>query len=234
MEFAYSALRDKVWAGELPPGTRLVNRALGKELGVSTVTVREAIHRLASEGLVEHVPNAGAYVRDLDRKEMVDLLVLRSNLDCFVVQQAAPRIAEHQLMLLEAICGEWRSTIEAMRRTRAKRLDGEPLRHWLELDARFHSLLVEAADNSWLTKVVNDINLNAQVMRTKAPYLTFSDAVNTYRHHASITRALRKHDVGSVCHWMRVHGEASLTYLLQHIDDIRPPNMGSTNDKGPI
>ena len=52
MEDVYAKLREKLELGELAPGTQLVNRTLGKELGVSTVTIREAIHRLTSEGLV--------------------------------------------------------------------------------------------------------------------------------------------------------------------------------------
>ena len=155
MEYAYAELRDRVWTGELPPGTRLVNRTLGKELGVSTVTVREAIQRLTSEGLVKHVPNAGAYVRELDRKEMIDLFLLRANLDCFIVEQAVPKISAYHLARLTAICSDWRDTLEAMRKMPDRALTGDALRRWLEIDAQFHGVLVEAADNSWITRVVN-------------------------------------------------------------------------------
>ena len=69
----YHAIRKRVAAGDWPPGMRLVNRKLGVELGVSMVPVREALNRLASEGLVEHVPGAGAFVRRLDRKRVRSL-----------------------------------------------------------------------------------------------------------------------------------------------------------------
>ena len=166
MEFAYTQLRDKVWSGELTPGTRLVNRSLGEELGVSTITVREAIHRLAVEGLVKHVPNAGAFVRTMNRKEMIDLLVLRSNIDCFVIEQSTRRIVDHQVRLLEVICGQWREMVDGMRNTSDRRLTGALLAKWLEMDSRLHGVLVEAAGNSWLTEIVNGIDLNTRAMRS--------------------------------------------------------------------
>ena len=103
MEFAYIQLRDKVWAGELKPGDRLVNRTLGEELGVSTVTVREAIHRLASDGVVEHVPNAGAFVRKLSSREMIDLFTFRSWLDLFTVREAVRRIESQYVRRLDRV-----------------------------------------------------------------------------------------------------------------------------------
>ena len=221
MDFAYTTLRDKVCGGELLPGQRLVNRTLGKELGVSTVTVREAIRRLASEGLVEHIPNAGAYVREMDRKDMIDLLRLRSMLDCFVVEEAVTK-SEHYLRPLQAICKEWRKMIVEMRQLPDRRLCGERNAHWIQLDARFHSILVEAADNTWLTKVIDDLDLNSRAMRTKAPFLAFFEAVQTYHHHTKIVMAIEKQDVEAVRYWMRIHGEASLDYLLRHLDDLFP------------
>ena len=62
-EKSYDYIREKLSRGELPPGKRLVNRTLADEIGVSVIPVREAIHRLATEGLVEHVPGSGAFVR---------------------------------------------------------------------------------------------------------------------------------------------------------------------------
>lgn len=219
MEFAYTKLRDKLCRGELPPGHQLVNRKLGQELGVSTVTLREAIRRLTNEGLVEHIPNAGAYVRELNRKDMIDLLRMRAKIDCLVVEEAVGK-SPHQLRPLTAICRQWREMILTMRDLPDRRLSGDMFEHWLELDAQFHSVLVEAADNCWLTKVIADLDLNSRAIRTKALYLTFAEAAQTYRHHASITRALAKNDVQAALHWMKIHGEASLTSLMKQLDKI--------------
>jgi DNA-binding FadR family transcriptional regulator len=69
-EKAYQHIRQQVFAGALAPGDRLVNRTLAKQLGTSFIPVREAISRLASEGLVQQVAGAGAFVRTFDRQEI--------------------------------------------------------------------------------------------------------------------------------------------------------------------
>ena len=60
--------REQIQTGKLSPGTRLVNRKMAIELGTSMVPVREALNRLTSEGLLEHLPGGGNFVRKLNRK----------------------------------------------------------------------------------------------------------------------------------------------------------------------
>ena len=62
-EKIYNHLRTKLLAGELPPGARLDYKKISTEMGVSTTPVREAMGKLASEGLVDLIPRAGAIVR---------------------------------------------------------------------------------------------------------------------------------------------------------------------------
>ena len=69
----YDQILEKLIAGAIRPGERLVNRTLASELGVSVIPVREALNRLASEGLVEHIPGAGTYARSLDGREIIKL-----------------------------------------------------------------------------------------------------------------------------------------------------------------
>lgn len=232
MEFAYTQLRDKVWSGDLKPGDRLVNRTLGEELGVSTVTVREAIHRLASDGVVEHVPNAGAYVRNLSAQEMVDLFSLRAWLDLFTVREAVRKIEDHELRRLRSINGQMRDTIVALRKLPKRVLRGEAMDQWLELDRRFHSLLCDAAHNSWLIKATNDIHLLSHVMRAKASVSGFADAAWTYRQHAEITRALEKRDVKRASEWMRIHGEQALATMLVALEAQGRPFKGPADGGG--
>ena len=76
-EKSYRHIRDLLVDGELQPGDRLVTRVLAEKIGVSLAPVREAIFRLSSEGLVEHVPGAGAFVRTPQAQDLEELYVLR-------------------------------------------------------------------------------------------------------------------------------------------------------------
>ena len=57
----YEQIREQIQNGKLSPGTRLVNRKLAGELGTSMVPIREALNRLTSEGLLEHLPGGGNF-----------------------------------------------------------------------------------------------------------------------------------------------------------------------------
>jgi DNA-binding GntR family transcriptional regulator len=70
VDHVYAALRERILSGELERGTRLRQASLADELGVSRTPLREALRRLASEGLVELSPNRGATVSMLDFGDM--------------------------------------------------------------------------------------------------------------------------------------------------------------------
>lgn len=80
-----NAIRD----GRLVPGQRLVARDLAEEFGVSRAPVREALHILAGEGIIELVPNRGAKVRRLSDKEIIDLLEFRETICLLGLRLAA-------------------------------------------------------------------------------------------------------------------------------------------------
>lgn len=91
-ERVHEALRKRIQSGKLPPGQRLVRRALAKDLGVSPIPVIEALHRLEQEGLVEHEPSVGARVRPLTLEQVMDDLVLREAIHSQVMRQLTGRL----------------------------------------------------------------------------------------------------------------------------------------------
>ena len=107
-EQAYRHIRGKLADGELAQGKQLVNRVLADENGVSVIPVREAINRLTSEGLVEHVPGAGAFVRRVDCEQLNNLYVLRDALESCAAGEAARNITPYQLEELESLLNEAR------------------------------------------------------------------------------------------------------------------------------
>ncbi len=82
-------LRAEILAGRQPPGTRLVENDLTLRFSVSRGPVREALRRLAAEGLIEHLPNRGALVRRLTREEIRELFQIRVELEALAARLAA-------------------------------------------------------------------------------------------------------------------------------------------------
>lgn len=83
------ALRSRIIEGELRPGTRLSEERIGRALGVSRNTLREAFHVLGHERLVVHEFNRGAFVRSLDAEDIRDLYRYRRILEGAALRQAA-------------------------------------------------------------------------------------------------------------------------------------------------
>jgi DNA-binding GntR family transcriptional regulator len=143
VDLAHALIRGRILDGAYTPGYRLVLGPLAKELGVSTVPVREAVRRLEAEGLVEVVRNVGATVRGLDPVEYrwtVETLA--------VVEAAATGLAAAHLP--PAALAEARRLNDAMRDGLA---DLDPLRHH-RLNQQFHRVLTAPCPNPQLLDLV--------------------------------------------------------------------------------
>lgn len=84
-------LRERIADGRLRPGSRLIELDISRELGVSRSPVREALLRLAEEGLVEILPYRGAMVVPLDKARLTELLEFRLALEHFALERLVER-----------------------------------------------------------------------------------------------------------------------------------------------
>ncbi len=102
-------LRQSVLDGERRPGDRLDETRLGRELGVSRNTLREAFRVLAHEHLLEHRPHRGVFVRRLGPREAHDVYVTRRLLECGALREAASRVAvaASDPQAQQALSAEW-------------------------------------------------------------------------------------------------------------------------------
>lgn len=135
-------LREDILAGRLRPGTELSEVALARELGTSRGPLREALGRLASEGLITITPRRGAVVTQLTRQEFIDAYQVREALETFAVRLAVPRLSDVEIAHLRELC-------ELMERAAR---DGE-VQVFFETNTRFHEALVRASGNDKLHEV---------------------------------------------------------------------------------
>jgi len=139
--FAASAvdrLRREIFAGQLPPGTRLAEAAQAKRLGVSRVPVREAFAALERDGLLEFTDTGRTVVKTLTPQDFEELFAMRLLLEPAAARMAFPLSLKHQQLLEENILAT----------QNAKTLD-----EVTRLDLEFHELIVAASGNSRLLKL---------------------------------------------------------------------------------
>ncbi len=102
-EVVYSKLREAICEGMFRPGERLVQAELARELGVSRIPVREALHRLSEEGLVESRPRKGAMVRRPSVSELRESWAAARILVTVAMEHVVDRITDAQIATLERL-----------------------------------------------------------------------------------------------------------------------------------
>ncbi len=223
-EKAYEHIRQQVFNGVLAPGDRLVNRALAKQLGTSFIPVREAISRLASEGVVEQVAGAGAFVRSFDRQEISEIYDVRDLFEPFAAVQAARFLTDHELEELRALLAEWDSLGETvLNRKRGARVGD--LDRWLEINERFHTVMISASRNRLLSKITNDVNVLSQCFAAHrgSPKLLSEELVrSTLESHRQLFDALVKRDSATAEEIVRQQLKFGRKSVLSFFDQNRP------------
>ncbi len=194
---SYSYLREKLTRGEFPAGAQLVNRALAQEIGVSLAPVREAINRLAEEGLVKQVPGAGAFVRDFSREDLEETYIVREAVEGCAAAEAARNIRAREIEELEDICRRWLELVRAIRGQPDKTATLEQASAWADMDEHFHAVLVAASHNSLLEKIVREGRLLSRIFKTTRNVpeaISLHGAAWTWREHVLMVRAIRNRD----------------------------------------
>ncbi|MDX9973818.1 MAG: GntR family transcriptional regulator [FCB group bacterium] len=210
----YERLLERIVQGAYPPATRLVNRTVAQELGVSVIPVREALGRLASEGLLEHVPGAGSFVRALDSRELVKLYAFRKQLEVFAVAEAARNAQEYQIQHMQRCCENSANALKRIESAKNPELRNKAVEGWVQADAAFHSAIIDAADNMWLTLAVERLRVLAHVSRAKPRDVDVSIYKNTLREHVAIARAIERRDAAKAETLMRKHIQRAMKSVL--------------------
>lgn len=147
-------LLERIFKGELQPGDRIVELQLANELGTSQAPVREALRELQSLGFVEHEPYRGTRVRRITEEELAEIFPVRAALEELAAQEAASRLNGR----VEELEREFEAMRDAAGRKDLQDLAGH--------DARFHRLIVEAAENKVLLDLWKTLRVEARVVVT--------------------------------------------------------------------
>lgn len=153
-EEVVSRLRDLIIEGRLAPGAKINEVAVGTLLKVSRTPLREAIKRLASEGLIELIPSRGAIVRTFTAKDVEDILAVLSALEQLAARQACAFAADQD--------------IEAVRRTHQAMMERYAARDrlaYFKLNQEIHSAIVALAGNKTLSETHE--GLQARIRRIR-------------------------------------------------------------------
>lgn len=204
---AYQAICGKIIRGELPPGSRLSDFVIAKELGISRSPVREAISQLTSEGLVTSIPEVGSFTRKFTAEDIRHLFQFRSWLESKAIEEAIQRVSQNDLRQLAACCKEIMAIARKHRNSGQSYLGMPSYWRWLKADFSFHFTIVRIAGNPLVLKTVASQYFVSNCLNGYLWQHTLGDLVQLYRQHRAILRALR-------------HGNAAVArrLIVEHAD----------------
>ena len=152
----FSKIREDILSGKYKDHEELKEVAIGEELGVSRTPVREAFRQLELEGLIQIIPNRGAYVTGISAKDVQDIYMIRSRLEGLCARWATAHITPEQLDEMEenVYLAEFHAGKGHMDQI-------------AELDNRFHQILYEACNSKMLEHLLMDYHQYVQSVRQK-------------------------------------------------------------------
>jgi DNA-binding GntR family transcriptional regulator len=189
----HERLREQILSGELEPGAELAEVALSEQLGVSRGPIREALGRLASEGLVTVRPRRGAVVRSLSAEEFLELYQVREALEVMAVKLAVPRLRPDDFTELQALID-----------TMASHSEREEVDAFFEANVAFHGRLLEASGNGKLQELYRQLVGQLGRYRLRSLMLR-GNLQRSVAEHAAILRAAKRGDAERAAHLMSEH-----------------------------
>lgn len=209
---SYQKIRDSLLTEDSIFEQRLSINRLSRELGIGRSPVRDAVTRLAAEGLLQPVAKSGVVVRQIGYEELRDIVGLREALEPYAAGRASDRMEYNLKKRLRSLFIEFRRLARQVRDQHFRNLKIN--RQMQKADWRFHNLILETADNRTLHKIVEDYHL----LLRKVRYPSIPDTRHlalTVQEHWRICQALENGDSAAARHWMLRHARRGGEAMLQ-------------------
>lgn len=206
----YHAIRERILSWTYPPHHHLTEAALQTEFDVSRVPVREALHMLEENNLVERVPYQGCRVRQPDLAEVNELYDLRIALELHAVEQLA---------LNGMDVSDWKILYDVWTRLYDMReLDTSDSFSLPDYDEKFHETLIKAAGNQTLFAYYSELNERLRFVR-RIDITTLERLKGTCKQHLPVLEHIRDRNVVAARESMRLNIETGRVNVEAAIKD---------------
>ena len=203
VDLAYRAMRRKILDNAWPPGHRALEHELALALGMSRTPVREALIRLANEGLVEVVPRHGMRVLPVSADDMRDIYDMLTALEAMAAELVVRR---------KPTAAQLKPLVDASR-DMARAVKADDLDAWAAADERFHRQLIELSGNRLLIDAVQNCWDRAHRARMVTLRMRPKPTHST-REHMEVVERIRDGDARGAFESHRAHRERGSRELL--------------------
>jgi DNA-binding GntR family transcriptional regulator len=200
----YDHLREQLLNGEIPPRQHLVEAKIAKEIGTSRTPIREALHSLELEGLIESIPRVGYVVKAINEEEVEEVCEIRVAIEgvgaCWAMKKAPQRLIE-----------DLKKNISM---SEEKAAQGDP-KAFVELDAQFHEIIARLSGSKRLQELGQTLRRHMLRYRIESIYLT-ENVSRAIQGHKGILEAIEKGNLEEVNKAIKVHLEQSKKDILRY------------------
>lgn len=186
-------LRERIFAGELSPGSFLDEVRLAEELKISRTPLREALKVLTAEGLVRHEPRRGCFVNEVTEKDLDEIFPVIALLEGRCAYEAALHVTDADIVVLEDLHQK------LVRYAKAKRTN-----EYYETNFAIHEAIIALAGNRWLAGVISDLRKIVKLARLQQLHAP-GRLDQSLSEHLSVFAALKARDAEGADAAMRTH-----------------------------
>lgn len=198
-------LRDAIVVGTRAPGSRLIERDLAADFGVSRVPVRDALKVLEGEGLVELRPRTWAIVREFTAGDLADLDEVRQVLEPMAFRLAAERHRRDGLDRLRAVLSYEQDSADTSNSVGSRRAAAD-----------FHEIVVDLSENRLLADLMSSIRA-----RLRWALAQHDDLHHISAEHVALYEAIRDRDGDRAAGLAYAHVESSRLERMAHAEALR-------------
>jgi len=216
-DWAYEQIKRWILEREIAPGAPLIINDLANEMNISSTPVRDALHRLEIEGLVQVRPRLGFYVAEITQDDLKNLFELRILLEGYAAEKVTTLLTDEEVKTLFAMFDKC---------TEAE--DEESSQKFQISDHIFHTTILERTQNPKLLQIMDQL----QDLTHKGVALgttSYNNIEKSCREHKQILEAMRTRDARAAGQLMREHLTLVMERLLAMLNTQETLNSDKKN-----
>jgi DNA-binding GntR family transcriptional regulator len=198
----YKVLADSIVGGKVASGAQLRPDVIARQLDVSTTPVREAMHRLESDGLLVKMPYQGWFVRQFTEKEIRELYGFRAGLERFSIRLACDRVKPQDV--------NWMRKHQLTGRAALKSKDMEAYRVY---NRDFHQAILRMAENSYLISAMAQVALQSEMLSAKTISIS-GRSLKAVEEHANLIDLMERRRLAEAEKSIELHIMSALEAIL--------------------
>lgn len=186
-------LRERIFSGELAPGTFLDEVRLAEQIGISRTPLREALKVLTAEGLVRHEPRRGCFVNEVTEQDLDEIFPVIALLEGRCAYEAAQNATDADL-----------AELEDMHQKLVRAAKGKRINDYYAANLAIHEAIITLAGNRWLAGVIHDLRKILKLARQQQLHAP-GRLDQSLSEHLAVFAALKARDAEGAEAAMRTH-----------------------------